>query len=153
MVKQQKNWALSNSAILHPRLPKWSHLPKTKRIFEILWGKLEMIKFILSDKYMDRPEQGLRLFEQNCVIGLSYQSTRSHFAKKNLKSMHRDKSAKMATWQKKAICHFATVPVHRFQNFFAKWLFFECYERPITAFCSKSISGPVQGCPCTYEIG
>ena len=28
-----------------------------------------------------------------------------------------------------------------------------CYERPITNFCSKSVSGPVQGRPCTYQRG
>ena len=35
---------------------------KTKRIFEIHRGILEIIQFILSDKYMDRPGQGLRHF-------------------------------------------------------------------------------------------
>ena len=54
VVKQQKN---GQSPIPHPRLPKWSQLPKTKRIFEILWGKLEIIQFILLDKCMDRPGQ------------------------------------------------------------------------------------------------
>ena len=34
----------------------------------------------------------------------------------------------------------------------AKLLFIDCYERPITHFYSKSVSGPVQGSPCTYLI-
>ena len=56
--------------IIHKRMgplqfcipPKSSQLPKTKRIFEILWGKLEIIQFIPSDKYMDSPGRGQRHF-------------------------------------------------------------------------------------------
>ena len=75
--------------------------------------------------------------------------------KEFLKSMHRDKSAKMAIWQK-----IATFPFWHFcpcasisKILLAKWLLVECYERPITHFCSKSVSGPVQGRLCTYPRG
>ena len=49
--------------VLLNRPPKSSQLPKTKRIFEIIRGKLEIIQFILSDKDMDSPGQDLRHFE------------------------------------------------------------------------------------------
>ena len=45
-----------------PGFQKGSQLSKRKRIFEIHQGKLEIIQFILSYKYMDRPGQGLRHF-------------------------------------------------------------------------------------------
>ena len=36
------------------------------------------------------------------------------------------------------------------KNLLDKLLIVEYYERPITHFCSKSVSGLVQGRPCTY---
>ena len=62
--KYQKNGPIP---ILDPRLQESCQLPKTKRIFEILRGKLEMIQFILSDKDMDSPGQDLRLFLSKSV--------------------------------------------------------------------------------------
>ena len=44
--KYQKNALVP---FLVSSLPKWSTQPKTKRIFEIVWGKLEIIHFFLSD--------------------------------------------------------------------------------------------------------
>ena len=43
--------------------------------------------------------------------------------------------------------------MHRLQKFFLPNYFSLCYERPITLFCSKSVSGPVQGRPSTYPRG
>ena len=64
-------WTAKNghSPILHLKLPKLSQLPKTKRIFEIQRGKPEIVQFILSDKCMDRPGQGLRHFFAKNVPG------------------------------------------------------------------------------------
>ena len=62
--KYQKNGLVP---ILYPRLQKSSHLPRTERIFEILWGKLEIIQFILSDKHMDGPGQDQRHFFRKSV--------------------------------------------------------------------------------------
>ena len=69
--------------------------------------------------------------------------------------MPRDKSAKMAIWQK-----IATLPFWHFCPcswkaifFLAKWLLVECYERPIRHFCWKSVSSPAQAHPCTYQRG
>ena len=69
--------------------------------------------------------------------------------------MHREKSAKMAIWQK-----IATLPFWHFfpcasisKILFAKILLIGYYERLITHFFSKSISGPVQVRPCTYLRG
>ena len=48
--------------LLVPSPPESSQLPKTKIIFEISRGKLEIFQFILLDKDMDGTGQSLRHF-------------------------------------------------------------------------------------------
>ena len=59
----EKKWKVSNSTSKASK----TKLPKTKRFFEILRGKLEIIQFIHSDKYMDGPGQGLGHFLSKSV--------------------------------------------------------------------------------------
>ena len=130
-------------------------LPKTKRNFEILWGKLRWFNLfsqISTWTGLDRASDTIsaKLYNSSCMT-LNLKS----FCQKNLKLMHRDKSAKMAIWQK-----IATLPFWHFcpcasisKILLVKWLLVEYYERAITHFCWKSVSGPVQACPCTYLRG
>ena len=69
--------------ILHPRPSKSSQLPKTKRISEILLGKLEIIQFILVDKDMDGPGQGLRHFLSKNVQEAFIVLNQKSFGQKN----------------------------------------------------------------------
>ena len=39
-----------------------SGYPKQTKSFEILLGKIEIIHFILLDRYIDSPEQGMRQY-------------------------------------------------------------------------------------------
>ena len=108
--------------ILHPRLPKWSWVSKTKRIFEIHWGKLEIIQFILSDKYMDRPGQSLRHFFSKSNSSFITSDHKSFCKKKKI--WNRCTWTKVPKWQSGYFlpnCHFGTfVPVHWFKVFFGK---------------------------------
>ena len=69
-----------------------------------------MIQFIFSDKYMYSPRESLRHFLSKKVQQV-FHSTQLEviWPKEFLKSMHRNKSAKMAIWQK-----IATLPFWHF---------------------------------------
>ena len=69
-------------------------------IFDILWGILEIIQFILSDKHLDGGGQSLRHFLDK-VKECHFNSTSNEFIcpPKNSNSMHGSKSAICAIFQ------------------------------------------------------
>ena len=89
------------------------------------------------------------------TIALSLHSTRSHFAKKHFEigaQGQKCQNGKVAIFCQIAILALFSLCTN-FKIFLTKWLLVECYERAITHFCWKSVSGPVQACPCTYLRG
>ena len=92
-----RKWGLSNFAVQHC----YKFIGTiTKRIFEILWGILEIIQFILSNKHLDGAGQSLRIFwKKSKNDTLIAPQMKSFGQKKNLNSMHRSKSAILAIFQ------------------------------------------------------
>ena len=88
------------SLILPSSIARNSSAPNAKRIFEILWGILEIIQFILSDKHLDGAGRSPRHFLDKVRKWHLHSTSNEVIWSKNFSnSMHRSKSAILAIFQ------------------------------------------------------